>query len=299
MTDTTLIERPAESEASVMEAGNAAFQRLKEHRKLFRRDWVPFSKAVILLSDQAWEHNGQPETLDGRRDWTSIRVQDAFNRFIDNLPWSDYFTNRTKLLSAIRSIGSEPGGLDEGGAFLKWFDELPEDKRDIIGHPETLWQLYQKHKKAEPKAGDPPKPNGDPPYPNDDADDDDDDDEPTKPERQEDRERRQLREQIERLIQEKEDTAVKWAARAKEYGPAHVASGIAWLRTMIKETDSSDEFPLRWHALLEAPEAVATPVTMVAPKKRKATPKAKAKANTKVKAKKAKTKPKVKATVEP
>jgi hypothetical protein len=297
MTDTAIMERTEETEASIMEAGNAAFQRMREHRKLFRRDNVPFSRAVIFRSNKDFDDSGAQPKLTGERDWTNPKFQAAFQASIANLPWSDYFTNRSKELSAIRAIGQEPGGLEEGGAFLTWYDALPEEKREIVGHPITLWQLYQKHKKAEPKAGDPkpgnPDPNGDP-NPNDDDIDDDDDDETTKPERQEDRERRQLREQNERLIQEKEDMAVKWTACAKGFGPEHVATGIAWLRTMIKDTDSSAEFPVRWCELLEAPETVATPVTMVTPKKRKV------KAGTgapKAKAKKASTKTKSKAKV--
>jgi hypothetical protein len=117
-------------------AANAAFARIKNHRKLFRRDWLPFADGVHFVSLIAWETAGRRRGLDERPDWGDDRVQVAFRRAIEDLPWATYFESRRALLSALRHIG------DERDRFLTWYDKLPEIERDRTGYPETLWRMF-------------------------------------------------------------------------------------------------------------------------------------------------------------
>ena len=125
----------------IVEAANAAFTRIESHRKLFRRDWLPFLDGVYHLSLQAWEQAGRPTRLDRRPDWTEDRVQIQFRRLIAALPWAHFFDNRRTLLSAVRQIG---GDRED---FLEWYDNLSEEVRERTGYPETLWGMFKNEKK--------------------------------------------------------------------------------------------------------------------------------------------------------
>src|SRR5262249_21793059 len=125
----------------IVEAANVAFARIEGHRKLFRRDWLPFLDGVYLLSLRAWERAGQPTRLDGRPDWTDDRVPIEFRRLTADLPWGRFFDRRRTLLSALRQIG---GDRDD---FLKWYDGRSEEARERTGYPETLWRKFKSEKK--------------------------------------------------------------------------------------------------------------------------------------------------------
>jgi hypothetical protein len=120
----------------IVAAANAAFARIERHRKIFRRDWLPFADGVHFVSVAAWETAGRRTRLDGRPDWGDDRVQVAFRRSIEKLPWATYFQGRRALLSALRHIG------DDRDRFLNWYDDLPEIERERTGYPETLWRMF-------------------------------------------------------------------------------------------------------------------------------------------------------------
>ena len=122
---------------AIVEAANAAFARIKGHRMLFRRDWLPFLDGVYSLSLQAWERT----ELDGTPDWTKDRVQVEFRKLTAALPWAGFFDDRRTLLSVLRHIGSDREN------FLKWYDDLPEKVRERTGYPDTLWGLFKDQKK--------------------------------------------------------------------------------------------------------------------------------------------------------
>jgi hypothetical protein len=122
----------------IVEAANAAFARVESHRKLFRRDWLPFLDGVYHLSLAAWERAGRRTRLDGKPDWNDDRVQDAFREEIEGLPWEHYFEGRRTLLSVLRKIGGERA------RFLRWYDALDEVVRERVGHPETLWGRFDR-----------------------------------------------------------------------------------------------------------------------------------------------------------
>jgi hypothetical protein len=120
-------------------AANAAFDRIRTHRLLFRDDWLPFVVGVHHLSLAAWEATGRRTRLNGSTpDWDYDPLQVEFRRIIRDLPWAGYFDKRRTLLSVIRHIG---GDLDR---FLAWFDK-PENEamRERVGHPETLWNKFK------------------------------------------------------------------------------------------------------------------------------------------------------------
>ena len=110
VTELTLnIQRDAALDPKVV-AANAAFARIgthpRLHRKLFRRDWLPFLDGVYYLSLQAWETAGlprpRPQTRLGPRSGA-----DQFRELIRELPWAGYIQDRRDLLSVIRHIGGE------------------------------------------------------------------------------------------------------------------------------------------------------------------------------------------------
>jgi hypothetical protein len=118
---------------------NDAFARIRTHRLLFERDWLPFAIGVHHLSMQAWEATGQRTRLDGTPDWTYAPTQAAFRDLIRDLPWEHFFDdNRRSLLSVLRKIGGDRK------RFLAWFNELKEDVRERIGYPVTLWRMFEK-----------------------------------------------------------------------------------------------------------------------------------------------------------
>jgi hypothetical protein len=133
---------------------NAAFERIREHKLLFRRDWLPFIDGVNHVSTQALllaqtrSNSGTTITVDGKPDWTNPLVQAAFRELTQDMPWRDYFTinHRRSLLQVIRQIGAE---RDE---FLAWYDALPEKNREQWGHPRTLWRKYETRPKPEHAA---------------------------------------------------------------------------------------------------------------------------------------------------
>lgn len=133
---------------------NKAFERIQNHRKLFRRDWLPFIEGVYGLSVEAWEKGDKPLKLDGKPDWANCHVQEAFRALTWRQPWVAYFKTRRSLLQDIRAIG------EAADYFLVWYDGLPEETREKVGYPETLWRMYEKRQKAKP-TGDDPKPTGD------------------------------------------------------------------------------------------------------------------------------------------
>jgi hypothetical protein len=124
----------------VVEAANAAFARIgthrRLHRKLFRRDWLPFCDGVYHVSLAAWERTGRRTRLDGSPDWDDDRVQDAFRELIRGLPWEHFFEGRRTLLSVLRRIGGERE------RFLRWYDAHDEAVRERVGNPETLWKKF-------------------------------------------------------------------------------------------------------------------------------------------------------------
>jgi hypothetical protein len=120
-------------------AANSAFQRIEGHRRLFRRDWLPFLDGVYHLSLQAWESAGRRTRLNRKPDWDHDRVQVEFRKAIRGLPWEHYFESRRTLLSVLRKIGGDRE------AFLEWHDDDKRaDKRERAGHPETLWRMFEK-----------------------------------------------------------------------------------------------------------------------------------------------------------
>ena len=134
---TSDIGRDAHIDA-IVEAANAAFARVESHRKLFRRDWLPFLDGVYHLSLAAWERTDRRIRLDGEPDWDDDRVQVAFREVIEDLPWGRYFEGRRTLLSVLRKIGGERE------RFLGWYDALDEAVRERVGHPETLWRRFDR-----------------------------------------------------------------------------------------------------------------------------------------------------------
>src|SRR5262249_41650573 len=64
-----------------------AFARIQNHRKLFRRDWLPFIEGVYGLSVQAWEDAGKPTKLDGKPDWGNHHVLEAFRALTAGHAW--------------------------------------------------------------------------------------------------------------------------------------------------------------------------------------------------------------------
>jgi hypothetical protein len=119
-------------------AGRAAFLRVQGHRKLFRADWLPFIDAVFELSMVAWRSAGSPPTIDDKPNWAVNSVQAAFRDVARSEPWHDYLTKRRQVLWALRNIGHDRD------AFLEWYDSLPVEKREVMGHPLTLWNKYAK-----------------------------------------------------------------------------------------------------------------------------------------------------------
>jgi hypothetical protein len=119
-------------------AGREAFFRVERHRKLFRADWLPFIDAVFELSMVAWRGAGSPLTLDDKPNWAVNSVQAAFRDLDKSEPWHDYLTKRRQVLWALRNIGHDRH------AFLEWYDSLPREKREVNGHPLTLWNKYAK-----------------------------------------------------------------------------------------------------------------------------------------------------------
>jgi hypothetical protein len=124
----------------VVEAANAAFARIgthrRLHRKLFRRDWLPFCDGVYHVSLAARERTGRRTRLNGKPDWDDDRVQDAFRELIRGLPWEHFFEGRRTLLSVLRRIGGERE------RFLRWYDAQDEAVRECVGSPETLWKKF-------------------------------------------------------------------------------------------------------------------------------------------------------------
>ena len=121
----------------VIAAGNDAFERIKTHRKQFRRDWVPFIECVYILSRRAWEATGRRTRLDGRPDWTYDPIQVEFRKLIRDLPWGGFIQGRRDLLSVVRHIG------EERERFLAWYDHPGrEEMRERVGHPVTLWKKF-------------------------------------------------------------------------------------------------------------------------------------------------------------
>jgi hypothetical protein len=119
-------------------AGREAFFRVEGHRKLFRADWLPFIDAVFELSMVAWRRAGSPLTIDDKPNWAVDSVQATFRDVARGEPWHDYFTKRRQVLWALRKIGHDRDG------FLEWYDNLPVEKREVNGHPLTLWNKYAK-----------------------------------------------------------------------------------------------------------------------------------------------------------
>jgi hypothetical protein len=119
-------------------AGRAAFLRVEGHRKLFRADWLPVIDAVFKLSMVAWRTAGSPLTIDDKPNWAVNSVQAAFRDVARSEPWHDYLMNSRQVLWALRNIGHDRD------AFLEWYDNLPVEKREVIGHPVTLWNKYAK-----------------------------------------------------------------------------------------------------------------------------------------------------------
>jgi hypothetical protein len=119
-------------------AGREAFFRVEGHRKLFRADWLPVIDAVFELSMMAWRRAGSPPTIDDKPNWAFNSVQAAFRDVARGEPWHDYLTKRRQVLSALRNIGHDRDG------FLEWYDNLPVEKRELNGHPLTLWKKYAK-----------------------------------------------------------------------------------------------------------------------------------------------------------
>jgi hypothetical protein len=135
---TSDIGRDAPADRIVVDA-NSAFERIEDHRRLFRRDWLPFLDGVYHLSLQAWKSAGRRTRLNGKPDWDHDRVQVEFRKAIRGLPWERYFESRRTLLSVLRKIGGDRE------AFLEWHDDDKRaDKRERAGHPETLWRMFEK-----------------------------------------------------------------------------------------------------------------------------------------------------------
>jgi hypothetical protein len=133
------IERHTDTNVDpIIIAGREAFLRVEGHRKLFRADWLPFIDAVFELSMVAWERAGSPPTLDDKPNWAVNSVQAAFRDVARSEPWHDYLTKRRQVLWALRKIGHDRDG------FLEWYDSLPVEKREVNGHPITLWNKYAK-----------------------------------------------------------------------------------------------------------------------------------------------------------
>jgi hypothetical protein len=121
----------------VVAAANDAYDRIKTHRKLFRRDWLPFQAGVYYLSIQAWEATGRRTRLDRKPDWTYDLLQVTFRALIRPLPWADYIEGRRDLLCVLRHIG------DERERFMGWYDHPDrEEMRERVGHPVTLWKKF-------------------------------------------------------------------------------------------------------------------------------------------------------------
>jgi len=142
---------------------NEAYKRIQNHRKLFRRDWLPFIEGVYGLSSQAWEKADKPTKLDGKPDWGNHHVKEAFRALTWGQPWASYFKARRSLLQDIRAIG------EASDFFLVWYDGLPEETREKVGYPETLWRMYAAFLKStagdKGKGDDQPDPTGDNPKP--------------------------------------------------------------------------------------------------------------------------------------
>jgi hypothetical protein len=147
MERTSVKGRDAPVDPKVVEATNAAFGRIKGHRMLFRRDWLPFLDGVYHLYLCAWERTG----LNGTPDWTKDRVQAEFRKLTADLPWERFFDTRRTLLSVLRHIG---GDRED---FLKWYDHLSEEVREGTGYPATLWAMFKDQKKPDPDANHNPK----------------------------------------------------------------------------------------------------------------------------------------------
>jgi hypothetical protein len=123
----------------IVVAANSAFERIESHRRLFRRDRLPFLDGVYHLSLQAWESAGRRTKLNGKPDWGHDRVQVEFRKAIRGLPWESYIESRRTLLSVLRKIGGERE------RFLEWYDDDKRaDMRERVGHPETLWGMFEK-----------------------------------------------------------------------------------------------------------------------------------------------------------
>jgi hypothetical protein len=135
---TSDIGRDAPADPIVVAANNA-FERIENHRRLFRRDWLPFLDGVYHLSLQAWKSAGRRTRLNGKPDWGHDRVQVEFRKAIRGLPWEHYFESRRTLLSVLRKIGGDRE------RFLEWYDDNNRaDMRECVGHPETLWRMFEK-----------------------------------------------------------------------------------------------------------------------------------------------------------
>ena len=123
----------------VVALANEAYERIESHRKLFRRDWLPFLDGVYHLSIKAWEIAGSRKNPDGTPDWTYHRVQLEFRKTIQGLPWANYFDTRRDLLTTLRQIG---GNRER---FLQWYDDnLSEAQREKVGYPRTLWRMFER-----------------------------------------------------------------------------------------------------------------------------------------------------------
>ena len=124
-------------------AANDAFERIEGHRRLFRRDWLPFINGVFHLSIIAWEQTGSRTTLDGKPDWTYDPTQVVFRELTKDLPWARYIEARRTAAPVLRRIGKDRE------RFLGWYDGLDKSIREHVGRPKTLWRKFEQNTKRE------------------------------------------------------------------------------------------------------------------------------------------------------
>jgi hypothetical protein len=146
--------------SKTVEASFAAFERIQQQSKLFKRDWLPFidgvrevtMDSIQFLRDEARNTNVYtPEMflkLDGTSpDYKSPIFQIAWRVKAGTFPWFEYLADRRRkeLLEAVRELGEERADV------LKWYEDLDEYQRERWTHPITLWRKWNAYNNKEVK----------------------------------------------------------------------------------------------------------------------------------------------------